>query len=186
MTFDAWANDFAVRFAGFRTLLENSEPLRGEFQSTFQQFSVEVLQKATSELTLLDPQPFPSEVFAKLYSRCKSLTFAPRSHVKVYDPFDEPRYHCLDCRDGGTLTVYHPIGYSPIRNGCFEMRKHLNTIVVACHCNAGEFFSSYKRYDSKKMKIVTAVKFGDQVDELTGFVLNGYQVNKFSGFEAYS
>jgi hypothetical protein len=36
------------------------------------------------------------------------------------------------------------------------------------------------------MKIVTAVKFGDQVDELTEFVLNGYQVNKFSGFEEYS
>jgi hypothetical protein len=202
MTFEQWADDYATRFPGFGNLLEKSNGLQDDFCATFRCFPIEVLQKATLEITLLDPQPFPNDHIPKLLSRCRSLTFAPRTHSAVSDPWYEPRYKCLDCRDGGTLMVYHPIGYSPIRNDCFEISKHLNSITVACTCEAGEketrerryksgsggerVVPGLKRFDSKKMKVVTATRLNDQVDELTEFVLSGYQVNKFSGFEEYA
>jgi hypothetical protein len=43
-----------------------------------------------------------------------------------------------------------------------------------------------KRFDSKKMKVITATRLNEQVDELTEFVMSGYQFNKFSGFEEYA
>jgi hypothetical protein len=201
-TFSEWASDFLIRFNGFSKTVDQSEELQKEFDELFRPFTIEVLRKATRELMLLDPQPFPNEVMAKLYSRCRSMSLAPRTHESVPDPWDEPRYRCLDCRDGGTLMVYHPIGYSPIRNDCFEISKHLNSITVACTCDAGDkqtierryklgnggerIVPGLKRFDSKKMKVITATRLNEQVDELTEFVLSGYQFNKFSGFEEYA
>lgn len=200
MTFDEWADDLATRFSAFGNLIERSESLQDDFRQTFQSFSIDVLKKATKELMLLDPQPFPSDIFGKLYSRCKSMSFAPQTHGKTFDPHDEPRYKCLDCKDGGTVAIYHYCGYQPIRLGSFDMSKHLRSMIAACHCSAGVFHATERemitgqhrrtvgglpRFDKRKMKIITACPGDEQVNELTEFVLNDYKQQKHSGFEAY-
>lgn len=197
-TFRQWVSDFEIRFGGFAKLIDQSTELQRDFQETFSGFSVDVLRKATKELCLLDPQPFPGEVMAKLYARCKSISFVPRSHDVVPDPHKEPRYRCLECCDCGTIWVYHPKAYQPISEDYFDSTKHLNTIVVACICSAGEIeakpreyrnggnvrkVEGAKRFNPSTMLPVLATRMADQIAELTEFVLNSYRVQKFSGFE---
>jgi hypothetical protein len=200
MTFAEWAKDFQIRFNWFGEMLadEDAKILRQEFEETFRKFSVDVLRKATTELTLMDPQPKTGEIMAKLYARCKSLTMLPVTHSKPVDPNAEPRYKCLACVDSGALQVYHPKGYQPIKNGSFEIGKHLNTIMVACTCDAGRreqkerrymvsgaerITQGLKEYNSDKMRIVNAIGVENQAAELTEFVLS--MKPKFSGFENY-
>ena len=196
ITFNQWAEDFMVRFSKFSEMLAESDLFRDDFRDTFRPFAIEVLQKATRELTLLDPAPYPNQIFGMLHTRCKSMTMLPKMHDKVIDPWDEPRYKCLDCCDSGALQVYHPIGYSPIRSGTFQVSKHLNSIMVACTCGEGDHMAAsrqskgekivpgLKRFNKRTMKVITATRINEQVDELTEFVLSGYQ-KQFSGFEDY-
>lgn len=199
-TFSEWANDFMVRFYNFAKLVDQSDKLKKEFRDTFQRFEIEVLEKATLELTLLDPAPFPNDVMGKLYTRCKSMTMLPRMHQAPYDPTKEQRFKCLDCRDSGSIEVYHPMAYKPIKDGEFSVSKHLRTCLAACTCDEGTVMATERRYKSgsadrivkgyprfnpTKMQPMQATRIEEQVVELTHFVLNDFQENKFSGFEDY-
>jgi hypothetical protein len=192
-TFEGWTSDYCTRYPAVGKTLSESQSMRGDWHHALAKFSVETLRQATREIALLDPQPFPSEHLPKLVARCKSLTFAPRAHAAPVDPHQEIRYRCIACQDGGTIEVYHPMAYRQIKDGAFDPKKHLNTIVVACTCGEGDVQSrerrnrkGLKRFDAKRMKPVKECKTADQVAELTEFVLNDLQAPKWSGFEAYA
>ncbi len=199
-TFAQWVDDFEIRFSGFAKIIDQSENLQTDFRDTFQPFALDVLKKATKELCLLDPAPFPGEVMGKLYTRCKSMTMLPRMHAEPHDPTGERKFKCLSCFDDGSILVYHPMGYQPIKNGVFSISKHLRTCVVACICEAGNLLATERRYKSanferivkayprfnpRKMHPVSDSLPEQQAIELTHFVLNDYKEDKFSGFEAY-
>jgi hypothetical protein len=199
-TFKQWANDYATRFPNVGRILAESESFRGDWEDVLSKFSIETLLEATRWVALLDPQPFPGDHFPKLVARCKSMTMLPRMHQAPYDPTKEQRFKCLDCRDSGSIEVYHPMAYKPIKDGEFSVSKHLRTCLVACTCDSGTVMATerryksgstdrivkgYPRFDPRKMQPMQATRIEEQVVELTHFVLNEFQETKFGGFEDY-
>ena len=104
-------------------------------------------------------------------------------------------FRCLPCEDTGFIEVYKDIGYEPIKNGTFTIRKHLNTEMALCHCDTadrkqppiGSKRFRYGRFNENTMKVVTAIGPEEQAEELTEFVKNELRPANFqSEFDEWS
>lgn len=140
--FEQWADDYASRFPGVGNLLAESKSMQEDWQAVLGDYSIDVLKQAARWITLLDPQPYPSEHLAKLSARCQMLTYQPRAADKPYDLAREPRYRCLTCLDSGVVEVYQDSMIDALKNGTFEISKHFRTHYTACNCNAGNVLAT--------------------------------------------
>lgn len=75
-----------------------------------------------------------------------SSLMALAERLMPIDPDKEPRFRCLDCRDRGLVTCWHPATMHAARIGKLTGRSSGRyTCVVVCDCKAGKQFESLAR-----------------------------------------
>ena len=141
--FDEWLTHHCNRFAGLDRKIfgddrnDGDPTIARDFFHHLGSFEKSELMAATLHLMALEDQPFPEQHLGKIKAFCKTNRF--EKHKKDPQPYrKEETYRCGQCRDRGSIYVFHPIAYRPIFEDRFDRKRHLNEIVVSCNCAAGQ------------------------------------------------